>query len=515
MNELGIKTATRVKNIIEKGLKHTIGQYAGTPFILQDWQWERIIKPLYGTLNPDGSRQYRTCLVMLPRKNGKSTLAAAIALYHLFADHEMGGQIYSAATDRDQASLVFNEAASMVRSNPKLLKRCKIIDSQKRIVDYRTNSFYRAIAADAAGSHGYNASCIIYDELHAAANRELFDVLSTSTGSRKQPLLFIISTAGYDRNSILYEQYSYAKNILKGIKEDKTFLPVIYEADEKDDWKDEANWYKANPALGTFRIIDEMRALYNKASSIPALQNTFKNLYLNMWTSQETRWLGIDKWDACPDKIDVKSLEGKVCYGGLDLSATTDLTSFNLAFPDGEEVKTLSFNFIPKEKMLEKIKVDQVDYDIWEQQGHIIATEGNVVDYNVVQAKIEECLSKYQVQSIAYDRWNATKLVQDLIAGGYDHMIPLGQGYQSLNNPTKHLETLILNKKLNHGNNPVLRWSFDNVMITMDPAGNIKPDKSKSKQRIDSIVALIMAIDGVMKNIDTTSIYETEGIKAF
>ncbi|NLK38271.1 MAG: terminase large subunit, partial [Epulopiscium sp.] len=234
-------SAQRTKKFIQK-LKHTTGQYAGQNFTLQDWQYEKIIKPLYGTLNKDGTRQYRTCLVMLPRKNGKTTLAASIALYHLFADHELGGQIYSAATDRDQASLVFNEAAQMVRTNPFLSARCKIIDSQKRIVNYRTNSFYRAISADVASAHGYNASCVIYDELHAAANRELFDVLSTSMGARKQPLLFIISTAGYDRNSILWEQYSYAKKILKKVVKDKTFLPVVYEATEKDNWEDEKVW---------------------------------------------------------------------------------------------------------------------------------------------------------------------------------------------------------------------------------------------------------------------------------
>jgi len=506
--------AQKVKKFIQK-LKHTVGQYAGQNIILQKWQYEKIIRPLYGTLNKDGTRQYRTCLVMLPRKNGKTTLAAAIALYHLFADHEIGGQIYSAATDRDQASLVFNEAAQMVRTNPFLSARCKIIDSQKRIVNYRTNSFYRAIPADAASAHGYNASCVIYDELHAAANRELFDVLSTSMGARSQPLLFIISTAGYDRNSILWEQYSYAKKILKKVVKDKTFLPVIYEATEKDNWENEKVWYRVNPALGTFRRVEEMRALFGKAKETPALQNTFKRLYLDMWTSQETRWIDIDKWDACPGRFDLKQLEGQICYGGLDLSATTDLTAFVLVFPKDSERIVLPFFFIPKERMAEKIRNDRVDYDLWEKQGYVIATEGNVVDYEMVKKVITEALGRYQVQSIAYDRWNATKLVQDLIADGYEHMIPIGQGYQSMNAPTKYLETLILDKKLNHGSNPVLRWNFDNVMVLQDPAGNIKPDKGKSKQRIDGIVALIMALDGVMRNEQPVSMYETETVKVF
>jgi phage terminase large subunit-like protein len=507
--------ALKVKKFIEKYLKHSKGSFAGQPFILQDWQWNEIVKPLYGNINKDGNRQYRTCLVMVARKNGKTTMAAALALYHLFADKEMGAEVYSAAVDKDQASLVFNEAANMVRQSSYLSKRCKIIDSRKRIVYYRTNSFYQAIPADAASAHGYNASCVIYDELHAAANRDLFDVLSTSMGARSQPLLFIISTAGYDRNSILWEQYGYAKKIIKGIVKDKTFLPVIYEADEKDNWENEKVWYRVNPALGTFRKIEEMRSLFNKAKVTPALQNTFKRLYLNMWTSRETRWIDIGKWDLCPGKYDLKQLEGQICYGGLDLSATTDLTAFVLVFPrDGERI-VLPFFFIPKERMAEKIKVDRVDYDLWEKQGYVIATEGNVVDYEMVKKIITEALGRYQVRSIAYDRWNATKLVQDLIADGYERMIPIGQGYQSMNAPTKYLETLILDRKLNHGSNPVLRWNFDNVMILQDPAGNIKPDKGKSKQRIDGIVALIMALDGVMRNEQPVSMYETETVKVF
>ena len=510
------QTALRVKRFIEN-LKHTTGEYAGKPFILQDWQYHDIIKPLYGTLNADGTRQYRTCLVMVARKNGKTTIGAAIALYHLFADREKGGQIYSAATDKDQASLVFNEAASMVRQSPVLSRKCKIIDSQKRIVNYKNNSFYRAIAADAASAHGYNASCIIYDELHAAANRELFDVLSTSGGARRQPLLFIITTAGYDRNSILWEQYSYAKSLQKKIKKDKTFLPVIYELSEKDDWQDGKNWYKANPALGTFRKLDEMQALFNKAKDNFALTNTFKNLYLNMWTTQVTRWLPLEKWDSCPGEINQEELKGHICYGGLDLSATTDLTAFVLVFLDFEtqEKKVLPFFFMPEDRLKEKIKTDRVPYDEWVAKGYIEATAGSVVDYSAVRGRIKKCLEDYRVKSIAYDPWNATEIVQNIISDGYENMIPVRQGFYSLNAPSKYLEVQILAKNLNHGNNPVLRWNFDNVMMATDPAGNIKPDKSKSSQRIDGIVALIMALDGVMRNEDTKSIYETEGVKAF
>jgi len=505
-------SALRVRKFIENQV-HTIGEYAGKKFILEDWQWNDIIKPLYGTLNPDGSRQYRTCLIFVARKNGKTELAAPLTLYHLFADHEIGGQIYSAATEKDQASLVFDVAAEMVRKNNSLSRKCKIIDSRKRIVNYRHNSFYRAIPVNAPASWGYNTSLVIYDELHAAANRELFDVLSTSGGARRQPLLIIISTAGFDKNSILYEQYSYAKKIIKGVVEDKTFLAVIYELDKEDDWRVEKNWYKANPALGSFRKLDEMQTLYNKAKENPALINTFKRYYLNIWTAQETQWIPVEKWDRCPSQFDTEEVEGKICYGGLDLSSTTDLTAFSLVFPEGHKI--LTHFFIPKERMIEIEKRDRVPYSLWVEQGYVTATEGNVIDYEFIKAHIEKCLETYQVKEIAYDRWNADYLVQRLIADGYVEMIPVGMGYASMNAPTKYLESLILDKKLNHGGNPVLRWNMSNVMVKTDPAGNIKPDKEKSTQKIDGIVSIILALDGVIRNKDTSSIYEKEGVKAF
>lgn len=551
-----------------QALKHTKGRWAGKPFILLKWQ-RVLIKKLFGTVDEFGFRVYRKCYVEMPKKDGKSELGAAIALYLLTFDDEYGAEVYSAAGDRKQAAIVFNVAAEMVRKDDVLSDVCKNIDSQKRIVYYETNSFYEVLSSDVETKHGFNTHGVIFDELHGQPNRKLWDVLTDGSGiAREQPLVFAITTAGYDRNSICWEIHNYALKVKKGIIKDPHFLAMIYSLDEKADWEDEENWKKVNPSLGTkeevrdslkildieklkdgeekeklkaeidnyrrrrldLKILDieRFRDDFNEARQKPAAINNWRRLRLNQWTSQETRWLPIEKWDACPDKLDIESLKGKICYGGLDLSSTTDLTAFDLVFPIEcnqvkdcalkllfpiGDIKVLSFIFIPRERMLEKIKTDGVDYDIWEQQGFITVTEGNVVDYNVVEATIKECLEKYQVQSIAYDRWNATKLVQDLIAGGYEHMIPLGQGYQSLNAPTKYLETLILDKKLNHGGNPVMRWNFDNVMILMDPAGNIKPDKGKSKQRIDGIVALIMALDGVMKNEDSTSsVYDNRSL---
>jgi phage terminase large subunit-like protein len=282
---------------IINNLTHTKGPSALQPFNLRPWQ-VRIIRKLF-TTRADGLRQYRTCLLMLPRKNGKSELCAALAVYFLLFDGEIGAEVYSAAADRDQAALVFNVAAQMIRNDPELLEQCEIIDSQKRIVHRASGSFYRAISAEAYSKHGFNASVVIYDELHAAQNRDLWDVLATSQSARAQPLMMAITTAGYDRHSILWELYSHAKRVAENPALDPTFLPLIFEAPAEADWTDERVWKKANPALGDFRSLEEMRTACARAKEIPAQENTFKRLYLNLWTEQASRWIAMTAWDAC------------------------------------------------------------------------------------------------------------------------------------------------------------------------------------------------------------------------
>lgn len=278
-------------------LTHTKGPFAQQSFKLRPWQ-VKIVKQLF-TTRKDGLRQYRTCLLMLPRKNGKSELAAALAIYFLLFDGEIGGEVYSAAADKDQAALVFNVAAQMIRNDPELLAQCEIVDSQKRIVHRNSGSFYRAISAEAYSKHGFNASVVIYDELHAAPNRELWDVLSTSQGARSQPLMMAITTAGYDRHSILWELYAHARKVKENPALDPTFLPLLFEAPIDADWTDEKVWKQANPALGDFRSLEEMRMMAARAKEIPAQENTFRRLYLNQWTEQASRWIQMTAWDAC------------------------------------------------------------------------------------------------------------------------------------------------------------------------------------------------------------------------
>jgi phage terminase large subunit-like protein len=288
--------ANRAIRLINQ-LTHTKGPFARQAFDLRPWQKD-IIKQLFKT-GRDGRRRYRVCLLMLPRKNGKTEIAAALAIYFLLFDGEIGGEVYSAAADKDQASLVFNVAAQMVRNDEELSAQCEIIDSQKRIVHRRSGSFYRAISAEAYSKHGFNASVVIYDELHAAPNRELWDVLTTSQGARSQPLTLAISTAGYDRGSILWELYAHAKKVRENPSIDPTFLPILFEAEISADWTDEKVWKKANPALGDFRSLEEMRIAAARAKEIPAQENTFRRLYLNQWTEQASRWISMPTWDEC------------------------------------------------------------------------------------------------------------------------------------------------------------------------------------------------------------------------
>lgn len=487
--------AARAVRFIEN-LTHTKDQWAGQPFVLRPWQ-RAIIGELFGRMRTDGParRSYRTCYIEIPRKNGKSEIAAALALYGLVGDGVMGAEVYSAAADRDQAALVFNVAAQMVRNDPKLSARLKILDSQKRIVDYKTGSVYRAISAEAYSKHGFNASLVIYDELHAAPNRDLWDVLTTSMGTRAEPLVVAITTAGYDRHSICWEQHHYARKLLEGAVVDPTFYPVIYAAPDQADWTSEAVWKVANPALEDFRDIEEMRSLAHKAKEIPALQNTFRRLYLNQWTEQSERWLDMAAWDGCGGQVDWRALRqrmrGKPCFAALDLSSRTDLTALVLYFED-EDI-AIPFFWVPADGAAKRAQTDRVPYPDWIQDDLITTTPGNVVDQGFIRNDINRLAHEYRITELAFDPWNASKLSLELQDDGIV-VIEMRQGFRSLSEATKHLGALVTGRTLVHGAHPVLRWMASNMVVRQDPNGNLAPDKAKATERIDGIVALIMAI---------------------
>lgn len=497
-------------------LRHTKGEWAGQPFELDDWQVKDIIEPLFGwKRHSDGTRRYRTAYIEVPRKNGKSTLAASIAALLLLADGEQGAEIYSAAADRDQARIVFEQAKQMIQSSPRLAKLTQPF--KNTIMATKSKSVYRVLSADAPTKHGLNASGVVFDELHAQPNRELYDVMTTSVGARRQPVMFMITTAGYSRQSICWEMHEYARQILEGIIEDDTFLPVIYAADENDDWLDEKVWIKANPGLGKTIKLDYLRSEAKKAENVPAYQNTFRRLHLNQWVQQETRWLDMQAWDACDEPVDPNLLQGALCYGGLDLASTSDIASFVLCFPnepgDAEQYALLPFFWIPEENMIERARKDRVPYDAWVRDGLITATPGNVIDYDYIIRDIEALGEVYNISEIAFDRWGASQISQTLDGAGFV-MVGFGQGFASMSPPTKELMRLVLDGKLRHGKHPVLRWMADNLVVTTDAAGNMKPNKAKSREKIDGIVAGVMALDRAIRHESKPmSVYEQRGLE--
>lgn len=497
-------------------LCHTKGTWAGKPFKLLDWQ-EQIIRDLFGTVKPNGYRQFNTAYIEIPKKNGKSELAAAVALLLCCGDGEQRAEIYGCAADRGQATIVFDVAADMVRMCPALNKRCKILTSQKRILFTPTNSFYQVLSAEAYSKHGFNIHGVVFDELHTQPNRKLFDVMTKGSGdARMQPLYFLITTAGTDTHSICFETHQKALDILKGRKIDPTFYPVIYGAGDTEDWTDPKVWLKANPSLGEIIGMDKVETACESAKQNPGEENSFRQLRLNQWVKQAVRWMSMDKWDACSYPVNEEMLEGRVCYGGLDLSSTTDLTSFCLVFPpenEDEPYCVLPYFWVPEDTLELRVKRDHIPYDLWHRQGYLETTEGNVVHYGFIEKFIEQLGERFNIREIAFDRWGAVQMVQNLEGMGFT-VVPMGQGFASMSPPTKELMKLTLEKKLAHGGHPVLRWNMDNIFIRTDPAGNIKADKAKSTEKIDGAIACIMALDRAIRcgNDVSESVYDSRGL---
>jgi phage terminase large subunit-like protein len=475
-------------------LRHSKGEWAGQQFVLAPWQ-QAMTWILFGWLRADtGFRRFRTAIVELARKQGKSTWAAGIALYMTVADGEQGCETYSVATKKEQARLVHGEAVRMVAKSPslsKVLKRCR-----DNLHCLATNSKFEPLASEEDSLDGLNPHCIVADEVHAWSNRLLWDVLATAVGARRQPLMLAITTAGYDRHSVFYQQHDYSIKVLRGIVEDDTWFAWITCLDETDDWEDESNWPKSNPNLGTTIRIDELRAAAAKAKASPAELNSFLRLRLNIWTNQHTAWMPPDKWVACSTLVDPFALLRRPCFGGLDLSTTTDISALVLLFPpygDDKRWSVLPSFFLPEEAIEQRSKRDRVPYDLWQRQGFFNLTPGNVIDYDYIRAKVQDLASQYDIREIAFDRYNSSQIVTQLMGDGFT-MVPFGQGYVDMNSPVKRLMELVLTGELAHGGNPVLRWMASNCMAATDPAGNIKLDKSKSREKIDGMVALAMAL---------------------
>lgn len=483
------EAAERAVDFFPEVLSFVKGLKARDPFNLEDWQAD-IVRTIFGwKRDSDGSRRFRQVFIAVPRKNGKSTMIAGLALYVLFCDAEAGAECYCAAASQEQASLVFNSAATMVRKSG-LDKRCKVRDSMKRIV-YK-DSFFRAIPANEGPSHGYDSHLIIGDEIHAWPGREFHDVLHTSTGARAQPLELYITTAGYDRLSLCFEKWKYARQVRDGKIDDPAFLPAIYETDESDDWTDPAVWEKANPNLGVSVSREYIAAECEKAKQNPAYENTFRRLHLNQWTSQETRWLPMDHWRKC--EIQCGELSDELPQiGGLDLSAVADFTAWMRVQRDGDKLRCRGHYFLPQEKADEYARADNLPIAEWVKGGWLTLVPGRRIEHSYIYKRIRDDANTFGVQSIGYDPWNMEDLRQKLEGEGFE-MVEVRQGYASLSGPSKDLERYVLAHALDHGGDPILEWMAENAVCKIDENGNVRPVKDKGAKKIDGIVALVTAI---------------------
>lgn len=493
-----------------KLLKHWKGEWGGQPFVPEPWQEHLKIAPLFGwhRETEDGiRRRFTVGYDEEPRKNGKTFTCAAVALQGVMADGEPGAECYAAASTRDQAGILFKDCQNTAQQTPELMEHLEFF--RHSIACHATSGVLKPVSAEANTLHGHNIHRAVIDELHAQPNRDLWDVIQTGTAARRNPLVFAITTAGHDRASICWEQHEYARSVLEGHHQDDTFFAFIACAELEDDPFDPATWWKANPNLDVSIKSDYLAREANKAKTSPSYENTFRRLHLSQWTEQSVRWLPMHVWDECrgPLKFDEPGFEaelyGRDCYAGLDLASTRDVNSLVLVFPMGDgRFRMLPFFWVPSEAHDDRAESDRRQVKWWAEQGLIRQTDGNVADLDgQIPDDVMEICSRFNVLQLAFDPWNATGFVQGLERRGFDHerLVEFRQTVGSFAEPTKEMERLVSARKIEHGGNPVLRWMASNVAVKVDPAGNIRPDKAKSSDKIDGIVAGIMALSGAVK----------------
>ncbi len=532
-----IEAAEHVRKFFSGLLRHSSGLLAGKKFELLDWQWDKVIAPLYGWRRNDErrTRRYRRGYIQIPKKNGKSTLCSGLCLYHLVADGEIGAEVYCAASDRGQAGIVYKESAAMVKASPALSARLRLAESSKTIAHMKTGSVFRALSADAGSNEGLKISFLINDELHAQKTRKLWDSLRYGGAARLQPLMLSITTAGWDRTTICFEQYQYAKKILEGrfgIDDfDSEFFACVFEAEESDDWTDEKVWFKANPSLGHTITLPSFRADFLEARQSPATENAFRRYRLDQWTEQDVRWISLEKWAACAKTYDEEDLAGFPCYGGLDMASTQDICAFVLVFPlaiegaelvGGEEVdgqivggtweggelvpatveqpvqiyRVLCYFWAPEGANQLRERLNKQRIDNWFDLELIKKTDGNEINYDVVRRDILAIVEKFDCRGIGRDPWNSVQIGQQLEAEGLD-VVKVGQG-RALSPFAKEFIKNVNAATFEHPNHPVLNWMAANVTATIDAAETISISKDKSIEKIDGIVGTVIGLGTFM-----------------
>lgn len=491
----GKPKAAQALRFFRNELKFVEGLKAGQPFLLEKWQ-EKIIADLFGELREDGTRQYRTAYIEVPRGNGKSMLCAGIALYLLLRDGEKRPQVYSAGGDRKQARIVFNAAREMVAANPAFEAECELRQYEIKAMN---GGWYEALSAEAPTKHGFAAHGIIFDELHVQPNRKLWEALTTSTGKRHQPLTVAITTAGHDRSSICWEMHQRAKAAIADPESDPHFYAAIWSADSEEDWTDEEVWRKANPNLGVSVQISYLRDMCRAAKENPEIENTFRNLHLNQWTGQAVRWIPMHLWDKCQREFSESELLGRPCYAALDLASTRDATAAALVFPmESGEYSVLPYFWIPESSQSDRAHQDRRQLLNWAAKGMVRQTPGNVCGYFELAEDLAALRQKFDIQSCAFDPWSPAQAFVQIACNqsGFDAewFKEFRQTAGNFAAPSKEFIRLVASEKLHHDGNPVLRWMAENTAARRDSNDNVKPDKENSADKIDGIVATIMAL---------------------
>lgn len=502
------RAALRAIGFIER-LKHTKGEWAGSRFRLEPWQ-HFVLWNIFGWKNANGTRRFRYAYIEIARKNGKTALSAGVGLYMLFADGESRPEVYSAATVKDQAKICFADAVEIVRAT----------DLKHYLTPFRNSIVYEArggmmkpLSSDYGTHDGLNPSCGIIDEFHAHRDSGMFDVIKSAFGARRQPLMFIITTAGFNKSGACYAYRENVIKVLREVNEDDTLFGIIYTLDANEEWDDPRMWIKSNPNLGVSLSADYLADQVRDARNRPEAVRNVMTKNLNLWVDAERTWILDDAWQKCVGTISPDELRGCACWGGLDLSNISDITAYVLLFHENDRFQLVPYFWIPEEKMLEKIRRENINYDRWVADGYVTVTPGNVIDYDFVKADILRRTAEYDLRSSAYDRWNASQTIIDLQNEGMT-CNPFGQGYGSMSAPTREFEKLVLTGRIEHFGNPVLRWMLASTFVKSDPAGNIKPDKERSTQKIDGIVASIMALGEWMtaQAADERNPYESRGL---
>lgn len=502
--------ADKAQGFIERFPVQSKGEWAGRPIRLAPWQ-RTIVRDIFGWKRSSGFRLFHSAYVEIPRKNGKSTLASAIAVYLLIADGEPGAQVYCAAKDTDQADIVFGEARAMVEDSPTLGRR--VTPFKRSLVVAKTRSRLIVLSGVPEGKTGFNASGIIFDELHEQSDRLLYDVLRSSTSSRRQPLLLMLTTAGFDRLSICWEQHERSLQTMADPLVNPSHYGVIYAASEGDDWQVPATWERANPNLGISKSREYMEEAAREATLIPGMLNSFLRLELNIWTTADVAWLDMALWDKCEEPEAVE-LAGRVCYAGLDLASKSDMASLALVFPPvtpEEPYRVRIWYWIPGDNVNRRAQRAGVPYDIWKREGHLEATPGNVIDYDAILERMTDLGSLYDIREVAFDRWGAVLITQQLTERGFV-MVEFGQGFMSMAAPMREVMRMVSLGELAHDGHPILRWNVENVVAVQDDAAQMKPSKKRSLEKIDGFVAMIMALDRALKNEGGAPYYSQEGL---